>query len=56
MKKAICAGLAVLACLSFCACNSPQSGTEYDAHDKTVKEIRSAERNTVTEVVGGVPC
>ncbi len=53
MKKAICAGLAVLACLSFCACNSPQSGTEYDAHDKTVKEIRSAERNAVTEVTGG---
>lgn len=53
MKKAICAGLAVAMCFSFCACNSPQGETEYDAHEKTVKEIRSAEKNAVLTVATG---
>ena len=40
MKKGICAALAVAMCFSFCACNSRQGNTVYDAHEKTVKEIR----------------
>lgn len=52
MKKAICAGMAVLACLSFCACNAPQESA-YDAHERTVNQIRSAEKNTVVQLSGG---
>lgn len=53
MKKAICAGMAVLACLSFCACNAPQGAMPYDALDRTVNEIRSAEKNSVKKLTGG---
>ena len=53
MKKGICAALAVAMCFSFCACNSRQGNTVYDAHEKTVKEIRSAEKNAVLSHTGG---
>ena len=53
MKKAICMVLAAVVCMTFCACGPKQGNTPYDAHEKTVREIRAAEKNTVVNIGGG---
>ena len=53
MKKAICAGMAVLACLSFCACNAPQAKTPNDAPHPTENHTRSPQHTTVKKLAGG---
>ena len=53
MKKAICMVLAAVVCMTFCACGPEQGDTPYDAHEKTVREIRAAEKNTVVNIGGG---